>query len=98
MKAMHVIRFLVLALITIALAGYVTMSLWNWLIPVLFNGPQIQFAQALGLMLLGRLLVGGSGKCHHDKDGWKARMKMRFTGISEEEKQAFKKRFCDKWE
>lgn len=95
---MYVIRFLVLGLIFIALAGFVTMSLWNWLIPTLFNGPTIQFAQALGLMLLGRLLVGGWGKGHHGKDGWKARMKARCSGVSEEEKEAFKKRFCDKWE
>jgi hypothetical protein len=99
---MRVRRFLFLGLLFIAAMGYLTMTLWNWLIPALFNGPEIYFAQALGLMLLGRLLVGGWGKghggCNHEPNSWKARMQAKFTGISEEEKEAFKKRFCDKWD
>ncbi len=94
---MRILRFVILALVFLAVVGFVTMFLWNWLVPELFQGPEIRFEQALGLMLLGRLLVGG---CHKspDKDSWKARMKERFTNISEEEKEAFKKRFCDKWD
>ncbi len=95
---MRILRFVILALVFVTAMGFLTMTLWNWLIPVLFNGPEIMFAQALGLMLLGRLLVGGWGKGHHHHDGWKARMKEKLTGISEEEKAAFKKRFCDKWD
>lgn len=98
---MRILRFVILGLIFVAAMGFLTMFLWNWLIPVLFQGPEIRFEQALGLMLLGRLLVGGWGKGHNHcghGDGWKTRMKERFTGISEEEKQAFKKRFCDKWD
>lgn len=95
---MRFLRFLLLALVFVAAMGFLTMTLWNWLVPELFNGPEIMFAQALGLMLLGRLLVGGWGKGHAQHDGWKARMKEKLTGISEEEKEAFRKRFCDKWD
>jgi len=48
------------SLFAFALA-WVTMLLWNWLIPLLFNGPYITYVQAAGLMILGRLLVGGFG-------------------------------------
>lgn len=100
---MKIVRIIFFGLVFIAAMGFLTMTLWNWLIPTLFNGPEIMFAQALGLMLLGRLLVGGWGKgggshCSHESHGWKAKWKARVTGMTEEEKEAFKKRFCDKWD
>ena len=48
------------SLLAFALA-WATMLLWNWLIPALFNGPEITYVQAAGLMILGRLLFGGFG-------------------------------------
>jgi hypothetical protein len=33
--------------------------LWNWLLPELFNLPEITFLQAWGLELLCRMLLGG---------------------------------------
>lgn len=100
---MKILRVIFFGLVFVAAMGLLTTTLWNWLIPTLFNGPKIIFAQALGLMLLGRLLVGGWGKsssssCSHDGNSWKAKWKTRVTGMSEEEKEAFKKRFCDKWD
>ena len=52
-----VILFVLLAF---ALA-WATMLLWNWLIPSLFGGPIITYLEAAGLMILGRLLIGGFG-------------------------------------
>lgn len=100
---MRFLRVFVLGLIFIAAIGFLTTTLWNWLIPTLFNGPEIMFFQALGLMLLGRLLVGGGwakgpSHCSNDANGWRAKWKARVTGMTEEEKEAFKKRFCDKWD
>ncbi|MES2745006.1 MAG: hypothetical protein V4655_06245 [Bdellovibrionota bacterium] len=33
--------------------------LWNYLIPDLFHGPELSFFQAMGLLVLAKLLVGG---------------------------------------
>ena len=55
----------------ITLVGFATMYLWNWLIPTLFNGPIINFIEAIGLLLLGKLLTHGfMGRNGH---GWKGR-------------------------
>jgi hypothetical protein len=45
----------------------VTMLLWNWLIPTLFSGPIITYWQALGLILLSKILFSSScgGRRHH---------------------------------
>jgi hypothetical protein len=37
------------------------MVLWNHLIPDLFHGPELVYLQALGLMVLAKLLVGFGG-------------------------------------
>ena len=45
--------------------GFFTMLLWNWLVPVLFHGPDVTYLQAVGLLVLCRLLVGIRSPKHH---------------------------------
>ncbi len=51
--------FAPLAIIGLALFSWVTMLLWNALLPAIFNFSVITFWQALGLLVLARLLFGG---------------------------------------
>lgn len=55
--------FAPLILIGLALFSYVTMLLWNALLPVILHLPVINFWQAVGVLVLSRLLFGGPG--HH---------------------------------
>ena len=41
--------------------GAVVMLLWNWLMPSLFGVMTVSFWQALGLLILCRILVGSLG-------------------------------------
>jgi hypothetical protein len=44
---------LVLAAVAIFLVNAVAaMFLWNWLSPAVFNGPEVTFAEACGILLL----------------------------------------------
>ena len=43
------------------LGGQVVMRLWNWLLPSLFGLHAITFWQALGLLVLCRILFGNIG-------------------------------------
>jgi hypothetical protein len=53
-------KIMLLVLIGIAAAGYVVMVLWNWLLPVLFAGVrEIGYFQALGVLVLSKILFGG---------------------------------------
>lgn len=45
----------------VALCGYVTMRLWNWLVPDLFGLGVITFWQSLGLLILFKILFGSFG-------------------------------------
>jgi hypothetical protein len=50
----------VLALAFIAALGWVVMALWNAVIPAAFAGARvIDYAHALGLLVLSRILFGG---------------------------------------
>jgi hypothetical protein len=44
-----------------ALFSLVIMALWNWLLPDIAGLPEITFLQAVGLLVLSRILFGGIG-------------------------------------
>ncbi|MFZ2542270.1 MAG: hypothetical protein WAW75_10945 [Gallionella sp.] len=53
-------KFIILAVLGIAALGWVVMMLWNWLMPALFvDGRKIGYLQALGLLVLSKILFGG---------------------------------------
>src|SRR5580692_10704587 len=67
--------FLPLAILAVAVAGFAVMNLWNWLVPALFAGRTITFWQALGVLVLSRLLFSGFGSHrgfgrHRGYGGW----------------------------
>src|SRR2546430_11472413 len=70
------------------------MSLWNWLVPSLFRGPALQYWQAVGLLLLSRILFGslrGRGGWHGH---WRARMwRERWASMTPQERERFRERF-----
>jgi hypothetical protein len=79
-------KILVLVIAGVAALGWVVMSLWNWLLPSLFTGVhQIAYVQALGLLVLCKILFGGfRGRgCHHHH-------RQRWEQMSEEEREKFK--------
>lgn len=67
------VKFLVGALLFIALVPYATMLLWNVLMPVIFGLTTITYFQALGLLVLSKILFSGFSHLGHKKrtDHWK---------------------------
>ena len=92
-------RALVFALAIFTLMGLATMLLWNAIAIPLFAAPAITFWQALGLMLLGRLISGnlsprggrrGFGPWGRHRGGpWRE----RWQAMSEEERQQVMQRW-----
>ena len=88
------LKFVVFAALFVALAGYLTMRLWNWLVPELFHGPVIGLAQTYGLLLLSRLLVGfrggpGGGWAAR-RHAWKQRIAAKLDHLSPEERESLR--------
>jgi hypothetical protein len=99
-KAGKAVAFVLFMLVIIPLTGYVTMHLWNWLMPHLFSLPLITFWESLGLILLGKILFGGIR-------GWRPGSRMRGNWINKwdqltpEEREKFAhamRRKCGTWE
>jgi hypothetical protein len=62
MKALTVLKYIgfgILGVGFVILAVFLVMLLWNWLIPELFNGPEINFWQTAGLFILSKILLTG---------------------------------------
>jgi hypothetical protein len=93
--ASRVIKFLLFGAIAIPVFGFVVMSLWNWLMPAIFDLRPITLLQAFGLFFLSRILFGGFGG-----DGGRSysrhRMMERWERMSPEERERFRAGM-DRW-
>ena len=69
----------------IIFGGWVVMRLWNWLLPGLFGWHQIAFWQALGLMILCRILFGGHGWRGPGRSNFRRRMSERWEQMTPED-------------
>ncbi len=83
------VKVLVMIAVAVTLFGEVVMRLWNWLMPSLFHLPAITFVQALGLLVLSKLLFGGFHR-HSGGGGWKRGMRQRLEHMSQEERERFR--------
>jgi hypothetical protein len=84
------LKFALLAVIAVAAVGAAVMLLWNALLPELFGLQAITFLQAIGLLVLSRILIGGlRGRWGH-RGHWRARMAERWGRMSDEERAQFR--------
>lgn len=68
-KGVKVLFFALFIIAMLFLVGYVFMLLWNWLMPELFGLKTIGYWQALGILILAKIIFGfgggnGPGKSH----------------------------------
>jgi hypothetical protein len=91
-KGLKIILFVIVAA---AVLGFVTMELWNALLPQIFGWTRISFWQGLGLIILSRILFGGFHRHSGHRGQWdrrmKYRMKERWASMSPEERDKFRK-------
>jgi hypothetical protein len=99
-RVMWVLKCVVFAVLMLGLVGLATQLLWNWLVPVLFNGPVITFAQGLGLLVLSKIFFWSFGKHQHGghRGGpWRGYWKEKLNKMTPEEREAFKRKMNDRW-
>ena len=89
------IKISLLAVAGIAAVTWVVMQLWNCLLPDLFIGVStIGYWQALGVLVLCRILFGGMRGGYHGH--WRERRE-RWEKMTPEERQQLKGRFRSRW-
>ncbi|CAN5491733.1 hypothetical protein BH11BAC2_BH11BAC2_12960 [soil metagenome] len=93
MKTSWIIKGVLGVLAIAALMSGAVMYLWNELMPVIFNLPVISFWQALGLLVLSKLLLKTGGGWS-GRGPWKKHWKEKYEKMSPDDKA----RFRDHWE
>jgi hypothetical protein len=94
MKAKRILKFalafVLFAPLLVAILGLVVKSLWNWLTPALFGWHLITFWQAVGILILSKILFGGlrGGSGRHMS--WRNRMRERWEHMTPEEREKFR--------
>ncbi|MBS1682844.1 MAG: hypothetical protein JST48_14115 [Bacteroidetes bacterium] len=93
-----IVKIVAFVLLAIVALSWITMWLWNWLVPDLFHGPQINYWQTMGLLLLSKILFSGFTKGHRHGGGpWRPYWKEKWNTMSPEERERFKQKLKDKW-
>jgi len=91
------LKFVLFATLALGVFSFVVMNLWNWLMPALFGWHLIGFWQAVGILVLSKILFGGfrprSGPGWH----WRRRMMERWEQMTPEEREKFREGMRGRW-
>jgi len=85
----RILRFAGIAVVAVAVFGFVVMQLWNFILPPATGWHPITYWQALGLLILSKILFSGfwrgAGRMH-----WRRRMMERWEQMTPEEREKFR--------
>jgi hypothetical protein len=81
----------------IMIGGTIVMLLWNWLAPALFGLRLITFWQALGILVLCRILFGGFGLHGGGRRSRLRHMDERWKQMTSDERAQWRQRMRERW-
>jgi hypothetical protein len=79
------------------------MSLWNAILPAVLHVSTITFWQALGILVLSKILFGGfhgGGGWRQKRQQWREKMSQKWDNMSPEQREKFKQHWknrCGPW-
>ena len=76
-RFLRVLRIALFATLAVTVVSFLVMSLWNVLMPGIFAVRAISFWQALGLLVLSKILFGGFRPYTRGGPRWRRRMMER---------------------
>ncbi len=79
-----------IGVMAVAVFGFLVMSLWNWLAPSVFGLRAITFWQAIGILILSKILFGGFRGRPGYRAHWRHRMSQRWQQMTPEEREKFR--------
>lgn len=86
--------FMILGLAAVVLFGWIVMLLWNAVLVPAAGASLITFWQALGLLVLSRILVGGFGGGGRHRG---RRMREKWMHMTPEEREKFQSYCRQRW-
>jgi len=98
-KGLKITGFVIIGIGFVALVIFVVMALWNWLVPDLFNGPEITYWQSAGILLLSKIIFTGFHKHPkgHPRTFWKKKFEEKWKCVPVDKKHEMMGKMHDKW-
>ena len=97
----RVLKFVLFAVLFVAilfLLGFVVKDLWNWLVPPIFGWKSIGYWQAMGLLVLSKILFGGFHRSG-GRGGYRPRgMRERWEQMTPEQREKFRQGVRGCWD
>jgi hypothetical protein len=100
-KIKKVFMILGIACIALLVFGSIVMGLWNTILPAVLGVKTITFVQALGILLLSKILFGGGprggfgGRCGPGAM-WRMKMREKFQNMTPEEREKLRATWKDR--
>jgi len=99
--AMKIVGMILLGALFVLAFGFVVMGLWNAILPAVLGVKTVTFVQALGILVLSKILFGGfrggGGRgWKHKKHGWRMQMREKWEQMNPEERQQWKQQMRDR--
>jgi hypothetical protein len=88
--ARRIVKIVLIVAAALAVFSFVVMRLWNWLMPDIFGLHAITYWQALGLLVLSKILLGGFRGGRARGMFWRRRMMERWEKMTPEEREKFR--------
>jgi hypothetical protein len=87
---LRILKFVLFAALFVGVFSFIVMSLWNWLMPALFGWRMISYWQAMGILILSKILLGGFRGQAGRHWYWRRRMLERWEQMTPEEREKFR--------
>jgi len=99
-RFVRALRFIAFAVVIATVLSFIVMQLWNHLLPEVVGAHTITFWQAVGLLILSKILFGGFRRPGPPAWGWKRRMAERWEKMTPEERERFRAGWgrCGHWQ
>src|SRR5690349_23176104 len=98
-RARRFFMVLIIAAAALSVFSFIVMTLWNAILPAAIHVSTITFWQALGILVLSKILFGGfHGGWRGGK--WRADMHEKWKNMTPEQKELFKQQLrtrCGPW-
>jgi hypothetical protein len=89
-RGLKVVLAIFIMVVIIGALGEAVLQLWNWLLPSLFGWRQITYWQAVGILVLCRILFGKFGGRPMWRSNFRRRMDERWEHMTPEEREKFR--------
>ena len=88
----RMIMFFFIFVAAVALLSGAVMFLWNAILPAVLGVKAITFYQALGILILSKILFGGFGKGRgwHRGGAWKNKWRDKWQNMTPEDREKFR--------